>query len=169
MHLPGMGLEGFRSGDRACGFDSGPYRRQGGTMLRDPEVWTTGLRVAGLLHFVTLGLACLTPIPPNWDENLAKLPEVHRRFAVTQNFFIGGVIAACGLISVAFAPALVEGSPLARAVCAGIALWWGGRLAVLPWLGAHRHLTSAWLRLGYGLLLAECATYTAAFGYLALR
>ncbi len=54
-------------------------------------------------------------------------------------------------------------------MCAGIALWWGGRLVVLPWLGAQRHLTPARLRLGYVLLLAECVTYAAANGYLALK
>ncbi len=138
-------------------------------MALDPDLWIAGLRAAGGLHFVTLGFACVTPIPPNWDENLSKLPEVHRRFAIAQNVFIGGVIAAFGLISLFFAPALVAGTPLARAVGAGIALWWGGRLAVLPWLGAHRHLTSAWLRLGYVLLLAECVTYATAYGFLALH
>lgn len=127
------------------------------------------VRAAGGLHFVTLGLACLTPIPPNWDENLARLPEVHRRFAVAQNVFIGAVIAASGAISLLFAPLLVEGSVLARVICGCIALWWGGRLFVLPWLGAHHHLPTPWLRLGYGLLLAECAIYLGGFGYLALR
>jgi hypothetical protein len=118
---------------------------------------------------VTLALACVTPIPPNWDENLARLPEIHRRFAVAQNAFIGGVIAACGLVSVAFAPQLIEGTALARVICAGIALWWGGRLVVLPWLGAHRHLGTRILRAGYALLLAQCAIYLVGYGYLALR
>lgn len=135
----------------------------------DTSTWVQGVRVAGVLHFVTLGLACITPIPPDWDRNLALLPEVHRRFAVAQNVFIGGVIAACGGVSVFFAPLLVEGSTLARVICGGIALWWGGRLFVLPWLGAHRHLATTFLRIGYGLLLAESAIFTAAFGYLALR
>jgi hypothetical protein len=135
----------------------------------EPETWVLCVRVAGVLHFVTLAFACFTPIPPNWEQNLALLPEVHRRFAVAQNVFIGAVIAAGGLVCMCFAPLLVEGTTLARVICAAIALWWGGRLVVLPWLGAHRHLTSAFLRVGYALLLAECAIYTAAFGYLALR
>jgi len=135
----------------------------------DPQLWVLLLRVAGILHFVTLGLACVTPIPPNWEENLSRLPEVHRRFAVAQNVFIGAVIAACGLISLFFAPLLVEGTTLARVICGWIGLWWAGRLIVLPWLGAHRHLASSWLRAGYVLLLAECAIYAAGYGYLALR
>lgn len=138
-------------------------------MPADSSLWILGLRAAGLCHFATLALACVTPIPPNWEGNLAKLPEVHRRFAIAQNVFIGAIIASSGLISLVFAPLLLEGTTLARVICACIALWWGGRLVVLPWLGAHRHLTTAALRLGYALLLVECATFGLAYGYLALH
>jgi hypothetical protein len=135
----------------------------------DAYHWILAVRMAGLLHFVTLALACFTPIPPNWDENLARLPEVHRRFAVAQNVFIGAVIGAFGLVSLLLAPQLAEGSLLARVICASIALWWGGRLVVLPWLGAHRYLTTRLLRIGFALLLGQCALYLLGFGYLALR
>lgn len=135
----------------------------------DSHLWVLGLRTAGVFHFVTLGLACVTPIPPDWEKNLATLPEVHRRFAVAQNIFIGAVIAAAGLISVLFAPQLVEGSSLARVITGCIALWWGGRLVVLPWLRAHQQLKTPILRAGFVLLLVECALYTAAYGYLAVR
>jgi hypothetical protein len=128
-----------------------------------------GVRLAGAFHFVTLVLACFTPIPPDWDKNLAALPPLHRRFAVVQNVSIGAMIAVLGLFSLLFAPELVAGSPLARAVCATTALFWGGRLAVLPWLGVRPALTTPLLRLGYLLLLAECAAYAAAYLYLAVR
>lgn len=138
-------------------------------MLVDDEVLVLGVRTAGGLHFVTLVFACFTPIPPDWDENLAKLPLVHRRFAVAQNAFIGATIAVCGLLSLLFARDLVAGAPLARAVCAGIALWWAGRLVVLPWLGVWPQLANRWLRTGFVLLLAECAIYALAYGWLAVR
>ena len=32
--------------------------------------WATGVQLAGVLHFVTLGLDCVTPIPPDWEKNL---------------------------------------------------------------------------------------------------
>jgi hypothetical protein len=51
------------------------------------------IRAAGVFHLVTLVAACFTPIPAGWDENLARLPAVHRRFAVAQNFAIGATIA----------------------------------------------------------------------------
>ena len=128
-----------------------------------------GVRVAGCFHFVTLGLACFTPIPPDWDKNLTALPLIHRRFAGAQNVSIGVMIAVLGLFSLAFAPELVGGAPLARAVCGATALFWGGRAVVLPWLGVRPTLTTPWLKLGYVLLVIECVTYALAYGYLALR
>jgi hypothetical protein len=124
---------------------------------------------AGGLHFVTLALAHLTPIPRHWDENLATLPEVHRRFAVAQNVFIGLVIAFCGTVSLALAPSLVGGSAPARALCLGTALWWGGRLLVLPWLRVWPELQSRLLRAGFVALHAQCAGFAAGYAWLALR
>jgi hypothetical protein len=128
-----------------------------------------GVRLAGAFHFVTLVLACFTPIPPDWERNLATLPVIHRRFAIAQNVSIGATIAVLGLFSLCLAPELVAGTPLARAVCVATALFWGGRLCVLPWLGVRSTLASTWLKLGYALLLAECAIYAAAYLYLAAR
>jgi hypothetical protein len=74
-----------------------------------------------------------------------------------------------GLLSLGFAPALVAGSPLARAVCGVTALFWGGRAVILPWLDMRATLTTSWLRIGYVLLIAECFIYAAAYLYLAVR
>lgn len=128
-----------------------------------------GVRAAGALHFVTLILACFTPIPPDWERNLAQLPLVHRRFAIAQNFSIGATIAVLGLLSLLFAPELVAGTPLARAVAAATGLFWGGRLLILPWLRIGPSLSNVFLRIGFGLLMAECAIYALAYGYLACR
>jgi len=131
--------------------------------------WILGLRAAGVFHFITLVLACFTPIPPDWDKNLAGLPEIHRRFAVAQNFFIGATIAFCGAVSLSFAPELVAGSTTARILCAGIALWWGGRVVVLQWLRVWPHLDGPWWRAGFALLQVECVAYALAYGWLAVR
>lgn len=104
--------------------------------------WIWGVRAAGVFHFLTLALAHYTPIPAQWDENLARLPEVHRRFAIAQNVFIGGVMIFAGVVSVGFAPDLVSGTTTARILCAGIALWWGARLIVLPWLKVRPELAT---------------------------
>ena len=128
-----------------------------------------GVQLAGAFHFVTLVMAWFTPIPSNWDKNLALLPPIHRRFAIAQNLSIGATIAVLGLLSLGFAPTLVGGMPLARAVCGITALFWGGRLCVLPWLGVRPALTSPWLKFGYLLLLVECSLYAGLYGWLAVR
>jgi hypothetical protein len=133
------------------------------------SLWILGVRVAGALHFVTLAMACFTPIPPDWEANLAKLPPLHRRFALAQNFSIGATIAALGFLSLLLAPDLVAGTPLARAVCGITALFWGGRALILPWIGVRPALPTPLLRTGFTLLVTECVTYAAAYGWLALR
>src|SRR5688572_28827279 len=99
--------------------------------LSHAEWLILAVRAAGAFHLVTLVLACFTPIPAGWDHNLKLLPEVHRRFAVAQNFAIGAVIAFLGVVCLCFAPVLVDGSSGGRILCAAAALWWGGRLVIL--------------------------------------
>ena len=133
------------------------------------SIWVLGVRWAGGLHFVTLALACFTPIPPDWDKNLAALPAIHRRFAIAQNISIGVTIAVLGLFSLLLAPDLVTGTATARAICGATALFWGGRFCVLPWLGVGPTLTTPALKLGYALLLLECGIYALAYAWLAFR
>lgn len=133
------------------------------------EAWILGVRAAGAFHLLTVALAHATPIPADWDRNLERLPDVHRRFAVAQNIFIGATMAFAGLVSLGWAPELVAGASTARLLCAGIALWWGGRLVVLPWLRVRPELRTPLLRLGFVLLHAECAVFALAYGWLALR
>jgi hypothetical protein len=135
----------------------------------DDSFWIWSVRAAGLFHFVTVALAHFTPIPAGWDENLAKLSDVHRRFAIAQNVFIGGVMLFAGAVSVVFARELVTSSTGARIVCVGIALWWGARLLVLPWLKVRAELRTAIMRFGFVLLHLECASFAALYGWLALR
>lgn len=134
-----------------------------------PDPWVWGIRAAGAFHLVTVALAVRTPVPADWDANLARLPGLHRRFALAQNAAIGAVMVGFGLVCLGFAPDLAGGAPLARLWCGAIALWWGARLALLPWLGVGPALTTRRLRAGFRLLQAQCAIYALAFGWLALR
>jgi hypothetical protein len=133
------------------------------------DLWILALRAAGAFHLITLTLACFTPIPPDWDKNLAALPPIHRRFALAQNVSIGATIAVLGLISLLLAPELITDHPLARVLCGLTALFWAGRLAILPWLRVRPTLTTPLIRLGYALLLTQCAIYSVAYAWLALR
>jgi hypothetical protein len=133
------------------------------------DAWIWGLRAAGVFHFITVALAHFTPIPADWDESVARLPEVHRRFAIAQNVFIGATMLVIGAISLFLARELISGSILARTICAAAALWWSARLAVLPWLRVRAELTTPLLRAGFVLLHLECASFAVAYGWLAVR
>lgn len=131
------------------------------------ELWLLGLRAAGVFHFVTVILAIRTPIPRDWDAGLATLSPVHRRFAVAQNAAVGAVMLFFGYVSLFHAQVLLEGSTASRLLAAAIALWWGGRLVLLPWLRVGPELTTPLLRAGFALLRAQCAIYAAVYGWLA--
>jgi hypothetical protein len=135
----------------------------------DDAFLISGVRAAGVFHLITVAMAHFTPIPAGWDDNLTKLPEVHRRFAVAQNVFIGGVMIFGGVVCLRFAPDVISGTTTARIICAAISLWWGARLLVLPWLRVGPELRGAMMRMGFVLLHAECAAFAVLFGWLALR
>jgi hypothetical protein len=133
----------------------------------NPSLWIAFVRTAGALHLITLALAYFTPVPRDWDANLQRLTNVHRRFAIAQNVAIGGVIAFLGLACLFLGGELASGSPSARALCLAISLWWGGRLLILPWLHVWSELPTTALRLGFVALHLECATFALGFGWLA--
>ncbi len=133
------------------------------------DLWLLGLRAAGVFHFATVALAIRTPVPRDWDAGLAALSPVHRRFVIAQNAAVGAVMLFLGYVSLFHAPALLGGGEAARILCAAFALWWGGRLALLPWLGVGPELDTPRLRAGFVLLRLQCAVYALAYGWLALR
>src|SRR5688572_6305229 len=112
----------------------------------DDAFWISGVRAAGIFHLITVAMAHFTPIPAAWEDNLKKLPDVHRRFAVAQNVFIGSVMVFGGIVSLLFAPDLISGTTTARIICVGISVWWGARLVVLPWLRVGPELRTAMVR-----------------------
>jgi hypothetical protein len=133
------------------------------------DLWLLGLRAAGVCHFVSVAVAIRTPVPRDWDAGLAALSPLHRRFALAQNAAMGAVTLFLGYVSLFHAPALLAGGEAARLLAAACALWWGGRLALLPWIGFGPELTTPRLRLGFALLRVQCAIYAVAYGWLVFR
>jgi hypothetical protein len=109
------------------------------------------------------------PLVPSGRLILARLTPIHRRFAIAQNVFIGGVMIFAGIVSLVCPSELTSGTSSARIVCAGIALWWGARWVVLPWLRVGPELRTRRLRIGFVLLHVECAAFAVLYGWLALR
>ena len=113
------------------------------------------LLIGGLLHFVILIASALTPRVLDWRRNLAALNSFLRRLFWVYGCFIVLVIISFGVLTLASANELASGAPLARAVCAMIAIFWLARLAVQFFVFDVRAiLTTTFLRLGYhGLTL----------------
>ena len=90
----------------------------------------THLRIAGLL---LIALAAIHPFFParfGWKEDLSKLTLLNRQIFLVHNFFIALTVALMGCLCLFLAPALLDGSTVARAVLAGLALFWGSRLII---------------------------------------
>jgi hypothetical protein len=91
---------------------------------------TVHLKVAGVL---LISLAAAHPFFPaqfGWKEDLAKLTLLNRQIFLVHSFFIALTVAMMGCLALFLTPRLLDGSPLARAVLGGLALFWGARLLI---------------------------------------
>jgi hypothetical protein len=90
----------------------------------------THLRISGLL-FVLLGLAHAGfGRRLNWKSDLAKLTLVNRQIFHVHSFYAALLLVMLGSLSVFYAEALLQPSPLTRAVLGGMTLLWAIRLYV---------------------------------------
>lgn len=127
------------------------------------------MRLAGLTHLISLAAILYAPINLRWDAELARLPRLLRQMCNVYQAYTGGTIVALGLVSLFCAPDLVSGTPLARAVCGYIAVFWGVRLALQRTYDFAPHLTRLSLRVGYHSLTGLFVVFTAFYGWIALR
>lgn len=113
------------------------------------------LFIGGLLHFVILIASALTPRLLDWRTNLATLHPFLRRLFWVYGCFIVLVIVSFGTVTLLQTSELSSAAPLARSVCAIIAIFWLARLAVQFFVfDARPLLTTAFRRVGYhGLTL----------------
>jgi len=88
------------------------------------------LRIAGLLHFTILIASAMVPRVFDWRTNLATLHPFLRRLFWVYGVFIVMVIIGFGTLTVLNAGAMAAGEPVARSLCAFIAIFWLARLLV---------------------------------------
>jgi hypothetical protein len=128
------------------------------------------LLIGGLLHFVILIASALTPRVLDWRKNLAALNSFLRRLFWVYGCFIVLVIISFGVLTLTHANELASGAPLARAVCAMIAIFWLARLAVQFFVfDARAFLTTTFLRLGYHGLTLLFTALVFIYGFAALN
>jgi len=122
----------------------------------------TLIAIGGVLHLGILLASALVPKVLDWKVSLQSLDPLSRHLIWVHGAFIVLVIVGFGTLSLLLSGQLAGGTPLARALCGFIALFWGARLVVqLVVFDARPYLTSRLLKLGYHGL-------TCVFAYLAI-
>ena len=128
------------------------------------------LVIGGLLHFVILIASALTPRLLDWRGNLATLHPFLRRLFWVYGAFIVLTIVSFGTLTLFHADELASAAPLARTVCAIIAIFWLARLAVQFFVfDARPFLTTVFRRVGYHGLTLLFAALVFIYGSAALN
>src|SRR3954454_7926355 len=89
---------------------------------------TTLLRIGGLFLLGLFVLNFFVPRRFGWREELPRLSLINRRIFQVHAIFIALILLMMGLLLLALPGALLEPTPLARAVLIGLAAFWGVRL-----------------------------------------
>jgi hypothetical protein len=122
----------------------------------------------GIGQLSVLIASALVPVRLNWREEFQKLSPLHRQMYWVYGGYVVLSIIAFGLISLGNAAALASGSGLARSFCLYVAVFWGIRLSLQAVLQVKEHLTTWWLKAGYGLLTVLFAGFTFVYGWAAV-
>jgi hypothetical protein len=128
----------------------------------------TALYLGGALHFGILIASALAPRALDWRKNLAPLPELLRQMFWVYGAFIVLMIISFGTLTLFHAETLASGSPLARSVCAMIAVFWAVRLGVQFFVFDAKPFLTNWLyRIGYHGLTVVFILLVAIYGWAA--
>lgn len=132
-------------------------------------VWQWLVFVGGVLHFGILFGAALVPLVVDFRGELNRVSRLLRQLVWVYAAFIVLTIVGFGTVSVLFTAALVEGTPLARAVCGFIGLFWLARLLVQFFVfDAKPYLRHWMLRVGYHGLTLVFVYHALVYGLVAL-
>ena len=118
---------------------------------------------AGVGQAAVLVASALVPFQLRWREELQSLSRLHRQMHWVYGGYIALSIGAFSLLSVRNAHELAAGGPLARGMCAYVAVFWGVRLGLQAVFDVKSHLTTWWLRAAYRGLSVLFAGFTAIY------
>ena len=107
------------------------------------------LKLTSLTYFGLLAAGLLMPGVVGLRPHLASLPKFIRQLFWVYYVFIGLCLVSFGLGTFFLADQLASGSPLARAVCGFLAVFWSVRFMVGTFVFDLRpYLTNHWRRAG---------------------
>jgi hypothetical protein len=127
------------------------------------------LQIAAALQLSILIASALTPRVFDWRKNLAALHPFLRKLFWVYGVFIVMVIIAFAALTFLHADAMAARQPVARSLCAFIAIFWGARWFVqFAVFDPKPFLTSWFYRFGYHALTIIFAFLTFVYGRAAL-
>ena len=127
------------------------------------------LLLGGVCHFGILTASALVPRVLDWKAELKHLSPLSRHLVWTHGAFIVLTIVAFGVISVANASHLADGSAVSRWFCGFVAAFWLARLGIQLFLfDARPFLTGVFLKLGYHGLTVAFTVLVLAYGWAAV-
>jgi len=125
--------------------------------------------ISGILHLGTLLGSAQVPKELNFKEELPKVAPLMRHWILVAGAYVVLNLIAFGVISLTLSKELASGSPLARAFCGYVAIFWGCRLVVQFFVfDAKPYLRNWFLTLGYHGLTLVFTWHTLVYGYAAL-
>jgi hypothetical protein len=129
----------------------------------------TLLQIAAALQLSVLIASALVPRTLDWRASLAGLHSFLQRLFWVYGGFIVLTIIAFAALTFRHASAMAAGEPVARSLCAFIAVFWAARLLVQFFVfDARPFLTNSFLRLGYHALTIAFAFLVFVYGKAAL-
>jgi hypothetical protein len=128
------------------------------------------LQLAALTHLGLLAAGLLMPRTVGLTRHLAALPAFIRQLFWTYYAFIGLCLVSFGLGSYLLAEELASGTPLARAVCGFLTVFWTLRLVVAHAVfDLEPYVATRWHRVGLFLANAVFAALPFIYAWVAWK
>ena len=128
------------------------------------------LKLAAATHLGLIAAGLMMPKVTGLREHLRPLPPFIRQLFWVYYSFIGLCLISFGLGTFLLASDLSAGTPLARAVCGFLALFWVVRSAAASLIFDLRpYLTNRWRKAGLAAANTVFAALPIVYGWIALR
>jgi hypothetical protein len=128
------------------------------------------LKLAALVHLGLIAAGILMPRVTGLWKEAERMSPFARGLLRTYYAFIGLCLVSFGLGSWFLAAELSSGTPLARAACGFLSVFWLIRLFAAIWvLDVKPYLTDGWRRLGYQSTNVVFGSLPFAYAWLAMR
>jgi len=128
------------------------------------------LKLASLSYLGLLAAGMLMPRVVGLHQHLSALPAFVRQLFWVYYAFIGLSLVSFGLGTFFLADQLASGTPLARAVCGFLALFWSVRLVAGTFVFDLRpYLTNGWRRAGLAAANLVFTCLPVVYGWVAFK